>query len=49
MAVISLMINLNENMTTILASDWSGLIMWPDYWPLIGQYLQIVLSVARLG
>ena len=26
-----------NNVTWVLASDWSRLIMWPGHWPLIGQ------------
>ena len=27
-----------SHVTSILASDWSILVTWPGYWPLIGQY-----------
>ena len=31
----------------ILASDWSILITWPEYWPLIGQYWSCYLNTGR--
>ena len=34
------------HVTTILASDLSILIMWPEYWPLIGQYLSFDLNTG---
>ena len=27
-----------DHVTWILASNWSILVIWPEYWPLIGQY-----------
>ena len=33
-----LIVKWRQSVTWILASDWSIQIMWPEYWPLIGQY-----------
>lgn len=36
-------------MSRILSSDWSSVITWPYYWPLIGQFCQIVGTFDRGG
>ena len=36
---------LSERIMNTGASDWSTLITWPEYWPLIGQYWSSIAPV----